>query len=46
MPAVGSPTFAIRRRIVLTVKRAGSERATSDQRSGADTRASGVGRTE
>ena len=46
MSAVRSPTSATRSRIVSTVKAAGSTSATSSQRSGADTRASGVGRTE
>ena len=46
MSAVRSPTSATRSRIVSTVKAAGSTSATSSQRSGADTRASEVGRTE
>ena len=46
IPAVGSPTFAIRSRIVSIVKADGSTAGTSSQRSGAETRASGVGRTE
>src|SRR5439155_4697570 len=44
MPAVGSPTRAIRSRIVFSVNAAGSAPGTSSQRSGAEARASGVGR--
>jgi ATP-dependent DNA ligase len=40
MPAVGSPTLAIRLRIVFTVNRDGSQRETSFQSIGAETRAS------
>ena len=46
IPLIGSPTSAIRARIVSTVNASGSTAGTSSQRSGADTRASGVGRTE
>jgi hypothetical protein len=46
MPAVGSPALATRLRIVFTVNRAGSQRGTSFHSIGAETRASGVGRTE
>src|SRR5262249_48429679 len=46
IPRVGSPTSATRPRIVSTVNAAGSTSATSSQQSGAETRASGVGRTE
>src|SRR5205823_9833216 len=46
IPAVRSPTFATRLRIVFSVNRDGSQRGTSLQPSGAETRASGVGRTE
>ena len=46
MPAAGSPTFAIRPRIVSIVKAAASTVGTSSHSSGAETRASGVGRTE
>ena len=41
MPCIGSPASAIRARIVCTVNAAGSTAATSSQRSGAETRASG-----
>src|SRR5581483_4234729 len=46
MPAIGSPTEAIRAVIVSSVNASGSTVATSSQRSGAETRASAVGRTE
>ena len=46
MPCIGSPASAMRAGIVRTVNAAGSTVATSSQRSGAETRASGVGRTE
>jgi hypothetical protein len=46
MPAVKSPISAIRSRILSTVKAPGSTPATSSQLSGAETRASGVGRIE
>ena len=46
MPAVGSPTASIRAGIVVSVKASGSTVATSSQSTGAETRASGVGRTE
>ena len=46
MPACGSPIAAKRPGIVDTVKSAGSHSATSSQASGAETRASGSGRTE
>jgi hypothetical protein len=46
IPAVGSPTLAIRLPIVFIVKRDGSQRGTSLHSIGAETRASGVGRTE
>ena len=46
MPRIGSPTSAIRPAIVSSVNAAGSTPATSSHRSGAETRASGVGRTE
>ena len=46
MPAWRSPIFAKRAGIVFIVKSAGSAVAISFQVIGADTRASGVGRTE
>ena len=46
MPAWRSPTSAKRAGIVASVKSAGSQASTSSHVSGADTRASGVGRTE
>ena len=46
IPACGSPIAAKRAGIVSTVKSAGSHAGTSSQVSGADTRASGSGRTE
>ena len=46
MPSCGSPSSRKRPGIVESVKSAGSEAATSSQRSGAETRTSGVGRTE
>ena len=46
MPACGSPISAKRFGIVSTVKSAGSQSVTSCHCSGADTRASGRGRTE
>src|SRR5438128_961800 len=46
IPAVRSPTFASRSRIVLIVKSPGSTSGTSSQRSGAEARASGTGRIE
>jgi hypothetical protein len=46
MSAVGSPTAAIRSRIVSSVKAAASALGTSFQCNGADARASGVGRIE
>ena len=46
IPAVRSPTSSIRFRIVFSVNFAGSQRGTSSQVSGADARASGVGRIE
>ena len=42
----GSPTSAKRRGIVAIVKSPGSHASISSQESGADTRASGLGRTE
>jgi hypothetical protein len=45
MPACGSPIFAKRSGIVDIVKSAGSQSGTSCQRSGAETRASGSGRS-
>jgi hypothetical protein len=46
MSAVGSPTEAIRSRIVSSVNAAGSVVGTSSQLSGAEARASGVGLIE
>jgi len=46
MSAVASPTAATLSRIVSSVKAAGSALGTSSQRSGAEARASGVGRIE
>ncbi len=46
MPFVRSPTSATRSRIVWIVNASGSTSATSSQRSGAEARASGVGRIE
>jgi len=46
IPADGSPIAANRAGIVATVKAAGSQPCTSSQASGADTRASFVGRIE
>src|SRR5436190_258487 len=46
MPAVRSPTLRIRSRIDSTVNTPGSTSATSSHASGAETRASAVGRTE
>ena len=46
MPSPGSPISAYRRGTVSMVNAAGSQSATSSQCSGADTRASGTGRTE
>src|ERR1700730_4937591 len=46
MPACGSPMFAKRGGIVKIVNSAGSQSGTSSQCSGAETRASGSGRTE
>ena len=46
MPAVRSPTLSSRFLMVLTVNLDGSQRATSFHWSGAETRASGVGRIE
>ena len=46
MPRIGSPTASIRAAHRLQVNASGSTAATSSQRSGAETRASGVGRTE
>src|SRR5262249_54201820 len=46
MPAYGSPIVLKREGIVRTVKSAGSQSGTSDQWSGAETRASGSGRME
>jgi hypothetical protein len=46
IPAVRSPAFSIRFRIVCKLNRDGSHRGTSSQRSGAEARASGVGRIE
>ena len=46
MPAMGSPISAIRAAIVSSVNASGSTAATSSHRSGAETRASGVGRIE
>ena len=46
MPACGSPIAAKRFGIVFRVKSAGSQASSSSQLTGADTRASGLGRTE
>ncbi len=46
MPAWRSPISAKRAGMVRIVKSPGSQRSSSSQLTGADTRASGVGRTE
>ena len=46
IPRIGSPAAAMRPGIVSTVNASGSTAATSSHWSGAETRASGVGRTE
>ena len=46
MPLVRSPTMSIRFRIVVSVNRSGLTFLTSSQSSGAEARASGVGRIE